>query len=143
MKRRGRGIACMWYPIGFTVAANPSAAWTVALSATDVSTKLNLSFGTVTGFSVVSRGVSGRILSVTVTGDAGTATIGGSTFQQRLGLRDDRVWIDKDLRVGGAFSSRMEAKDGSFGVDFAGIELDEHYLKEAIARTRAALDAET
>jgi CO/xanthine dehydrogenase Mo-binding subunit len=26
MKRRGRGIACMWYPIGFTVAANPSAA---------------------------------------------------------------------------------------------------------------------
>jgi CO/xanthine dehydrogenase Mo-binding subunit len=26
MKHRGRGIACMWYPIGFTVAANPSAA---------------------------------------------------------------------------------------------------------------------
>ena len=26
-----------------------------------------------------------------------------------------------DLREGGAFSSRMEAKDGSFGFDFAGI----------------------
>lgn len=26
-----------------------------------------------------------------------------------------------DLRAGGAFSSRMEAKDGSFGFDFAGI----------------------
>ena len=26
MKKRGRGMACMWYPIGFTVAANPSAA---------------------------------------------------------------------------------------------------------------------
>ena len=26
MKRRGRGIGCMWYPIGFTVSANPSAA---------------------------------------------------------------------------------------------------------------------
>ena len=26
MIRRGRGIGCMWYPIGFTVAANPSAA---------------------------------------------------------------------------------------------------------------------
>ena len=25
-----------------------------------------------------------------------------------------------DLRPGGAFSSRMEAKDGSFGFDFAG-----------------------
>ena len=26
MKRKGRGIGCMWYPIGFTVAANPSSA---------------------------------------------------------------------------------------------------------------------
>lgn len=26
-----------------------------------------------------------------------------------------------DLRAGGAFSSRMEAKDGSFGFDFAGV----------------------
>jgi CO/xanthine dehydrogenase Mo-binding subunit len=26
MKKRGRGIGCMWYPIGFTVAANPSGA---------------------------------------------------------------------------------------------------------------------
>ena len=26
MRHAGRGIACMWYPIGFTVAANPSAA---------------------------------------------------------------------------------------------------------------------
>jgi uncharacterized protein YndB with AHSA1/START domain len=26
-----------------------------------------------------------------------------------------------DLKVGGAFSSRMEAKDGSFGFDFAGV----------------------
>ena len=55
------------------------------------------------------RSVSGRILSVTVTGDAGTATIGGSTFQQRLGLRDDRVWIDKDLRVGGAIRRKYDA----------------------------------
>ena len=26
MKKRGRGMACMWYPIGFTVRANPSSA---------------------------------------------------------------------------------------------------------------------
>ena len=26
MIRKGKGIGCMWYPIGFTVAANPSAA---------------------------------------------------------------------------------------------------------------------
>ena len=28
---------------------------------------------------------------------------------------------DNDLRVGGSFSSRMEAKDGSMGFDFAGV----------------------
>ena len=26
MIQRGKGVGCMWYPIGFTVAANPSAA---------------------------------------------------------------------------------------------------------------------
>ena len=38
-----------------------------------------------------------------------------------------------DLRVGGAFSSRMEAKDGSFGFDFAGTytRIEEHRLIEA------------
>jgi uncharacterized protein YndB with AHSA1/START domain len=38
-----------------------------------------------------------------------------------------------DLRVGGAFSSRMEAKDGSMGFDFAGTytAVQEHRLIEA------------
>jgi uncharacterized protein YndB with AHSA1/START domain len=37
-----------------------------------------------------------------------------------------------DLRVGGAFSSRMEAKDGSFGFDFAGTytRVEEHRVIE-------------
>jgi len=37
-----------------------------------------------------------------------------------------------DLRVGGAFSSRMEAKDGSMGFDFAGTytRIEEHKLIE-------------
>ncbi|MBA4783798.1 MAG: SRPBCC domain-containing protein [Rhizobiales bacterium] len=46
-----------------------------------------------------------------------------------------------DLREGGAFSSRMEAKDGSFGFDFAGTytkivphELIEYALGDRIAR---------
>ena len=38
-----------------------------------------------------------------------------------------------DLRVGGAFSSRMEAKDGSMGFDFAGTftKIVEHTLIES------------
>lgn len=41
---------------------------------------------------------------------------------------------ENDLRVGGKFSSRMEAKDGSFGFDFGGV-YDEVKLNEFIAYT--------
>jgi len=39
-----------------------------------------------------------------------------------------------DLRVGGVFSSRMEAKDGSMGFDFAGTytKIVDHQLIEAV-----------
>ncbi len=39
-----------------------------------------------------------------------------------------------DLKVGGKFSSRMEAKDGSFGFDFGGV-YDEVKLNEIIRYT--------
>lgn len=41
---------------------------------------------------------------------------------------------ENDLRVGGRFLSRMEAKDGSFGFDFSGI-YDEVLFNERIAYT--------
>jgi uncharacterized protein YndB with AHSA1/START domain len=43
---------------------------------------------------------------------------------------------ENDLRVGGAFMSRMEAKDGSFGFDFGGI-YDEVITNELITYTIA------
>ena len=46
-----------------------------------------------------------------------------------------------DLRVGGAFSSRMEAKDGSFGFDFAGTytQVLMHELIEYVFAERTVL----
>lgn len=41
---------------------------------------------------------------------------------------------ENDLRVGGAFLTRMEAKDGSFGFDFSGV-YDEVRINEFIAYT--------
>jgi uncharacterized protein YndB with AHSA1/START domain len=41
---------------------------------------------------------------------------------------------ENDLRAGGAFVTRMEAKDGSMGFDFGGI-YDEVKLRETIAYT--------
>ena len=43
-------------------------------------------------------------------------------------------FAENDLRAGGKFHSRMEAKDGSFGFDFGGI-YDEVKLHEVIAYT--------
>ncbi len=41
---------------------------------------------------------------------------------------------ENDLRVGGKFVSRMEAKDGSFGFDFGGV-FDEVIINKSIAYT--------
>lgn len=41
---------------------------------------------------------------------------------------------ENDLRVGGKFATRMEAKDGSFGFDFGGV-YDEVRLNEFISYT--------
>ena len=68
-----------------------------------------------------------------------------ATFPWRLpaycirlhGVKRARQVVDPFLGLG---SSAVAC--AHLGVDFAGIELDEHYLKEAIARTRVALDAE-
>ena len=43
-------------------------------------------------------------------------------------------FAENDLRVGGKFLSRMEAKDGSFGFDFGGV-YDEVKLNEFISYT--------
>jgi uncharacterized protein YndB with AHSA1/START domain len=45
-------------------------------------------------------------------------------------------FAENDLRVGGKFNSRMEAKDGSFGFDFGGT-YDEVKLYEVISYTIA------
>ncbi len=45
-------------------------------------------------------------------------------------------FAENDLRVGGTFVSRMEAKDGSTGFDFGGI-YDEVILHDVIAYTMA------
>jgi len=70
MKRRGRGIACMWYPIGFTVSANPSAA----------TVKVNED-GTAT------------VLTGTVETGQGSLTVLGQIAAEALGVATDDVHV--------------------------------------------------
>jgi CO/xanthine dehydrogenase Mo-binding subunit len=70
MIKRGRGIACMWYPIGFTVMANPSAA-TVQVG-TD---------GTAT------------VMTGTVETGQGALTVLGQIVAETLGIATDDVHV--------------------------------------------------
>ena len=70
MKRRGRGIACMWYPIGYTVTANPSAAVV----------KVNED-GTAT------------LLTGTVETGQGSLTVLGQIAAEELGIATDDVHV--------------------------------------------------
>lgn len=94
---------------GDYTAANPNAVWKVSLSASEVTQRLALGIGTVTGFTDIVRGVSGRILSATVRGETGSKTVTGAVLQSRLGLRDDRVWINRDRLVVGAIREKYDS----------------------------------
>ncbi len=95
MKRRGRGIACMWYPIGFTVAANPSAAIV----------KVNED-GTAT------------VLTGTVETGQGSLTVLGQIAAEELGIATDDVHVvsgDTDVTPmdTGAIASRTTYVTGN------------------------------
>ncbi|HEX5950747.1 MAG TPA: SpoIID/LytB domain-containing protein [Actinomycetota bacterium] len=96
--------------------ANPSATWRVTISAGEVTQRLGLGIGTVRGFTSIDRGVSGRILSATVRGENGTAIVTGGTLRAALGLRDDRVWINRNRQIVGAIRDKYDALDCSPGL---------------------------
>jgi CO/xanthine dehydrogenase Mo-binding subunit len=95
MKHLGRGIACMWYPIGFTVAANPSAA----------TVKVNED-GTAT------------VLTGTVETGQGSLTVLGQIAAEALGIATDDVHVvsaDTDVMPvdSGAIASRTTYVTGN------------------------------
>jgi SpoIID/LytB domain protein len=95
---------------------NPSAIWEVTLNAPEVTQALSLGIGTVTGFVNAVRGVSGRIVSITVRGENGSTSVSGSTLRSALALRDDRVWIDRDRQVTGDIRVKYDALGCSPGL---------------------------
>jgi len=70
MKKRGRGIACMWYPVGFTGSANPSAATVI-----------------------VNEDGTATLLTGTVEIGQGSLTVLGQIAAEELGLASDDVTV--------------------------------------------------
>jgi len=101
---------------GDYTASNPNAVWQETFSPSQVTQELDLGIGSVTGFRNIDRGVSGRIMSVTVEGANGTASISGSTLRSALGLPDDRLWINDDRRITGQIRDKYDALGCSPGL---------------------------
>ncbi len=81
-----------------------------------VTKSLSLGIGTITGFMDPQRGVSGRIISVTVQGENGSKPVSGTALRLALGLRDDRVWIDADRSITGAIRLKYDSLGCSPGL---------------------------
>jgi uncharacterized protein with LGFP repeats len=64
--------------------------------------------GTVTRFANPVRGVSGRMVKVTVVGTSGQAVLGGTEIRRGLGLKDNRVWINANRQVVGKIRVRYD-----------------------------------
>ncbi|MGH2555085.1 MAG: SpoIID/LytB domain-containing protein, partial [Actinomycetota bacterium] len=91
---------------------NPNRVWkTGPLSDATVTQKLRPytgNIGTVTKFSGPVRGVSGRIVTVTVVGTSGQKEITGTSLRRGLGLKDSLVWFNVDRRVIGDIRTKYD-----------------------------------
>jgi len=115
MKHTGKGIGCMWYPIGFTVAANPSAA----------TVKVNED-GTAT------------VLTGTVETGQGALTVLGQIAAEELGISADDVHVvsadtDTTPMDTGAIASRTTYVTGN------AIQLAAEKAKEILFEVAAPL----
>jgi SpoIID/LytB domain protein len=96
---------------GDYVSENSSRTWTLTFTAASATSRLHTytgDIGTVNGFGKASRGVSGRIIGVTVEGTSGSHTVTGSQLKAAFGLQDDRVWIGHDRTVTGGIRARYD-----------------------------------
>ena len=96
---------------GDYVPENSSRAWTATFSASSLTSRLRPytgDIGTVKGFGKASRGVSGRVMQLSVTGTGGSHAVTGSQLKAALGLRDDRVWIGHDRLITGEIRARYD-----------------------------------
>lgn len=95
MKKRGKGMACMWYPIGFTVSANPSA----------VTIKVN-------------EDGTAMLLTGTVETGQGSLTVLAQITAEALGISTDEVTVvsadtDSTPMDTGAIASRTTYVTGN------------------------------
>ncbi|MEX0984176.1 MAG: SpoIID/LytB domain-containing protein [Actinomycetota bacterium] len=96
---------------GESTSANPWTAWERTFDAASVTSRLGPytgPIGTVSAFDRITRGSSGRIVTLRVLGTGGSRTITGTQLRAGLGLPDDRVWINADRTISGPIRERYD-----------------------------------
>jgi SpoIID/LytB domain protein len=97
---------------GEYTSANPWTDWTRSFTAASLSSRLapyTGGIGTITRFTDVRRGDSGRIVRATARGTRGSAAVEGDELRSALGLPDGRVWINTDRNIVGAVRAKYDA----------------------------------
>jgi SpoIID/LytB domain protein len=97
---------------GEYTSANPWTDWTRSFTASSLSSRLapyTGGIGTITRFTDIRRGVSGRIVSAIARGTGGSASVAGNELRAALGLPDRRVWINADRNIVGAVRAKYDA----------------------------------
>jgi SpoIID/LytB domain protein len=96
---------------GESTPANPWDAWQRSFDASTLTSRLipyTGSIGTITGFTSIVRGDSGRVVTLVAQGSSGAKKLSGTQLRAGLGLPDDRVWINSDRTIRGAIREKYD-----------------------------------
>ncbi|MCJ7832046.1 MAG: SpoIID/LytB domain-containing protein [Actinobacteria bacterium] len=96
---------------GDYTADNPNRVWRKEMTSSAVTGALASytgNIGTVRRFIDIRRGVSGRIISLTVVGSSGRRSISGYQLKSGIGLLETKVWINSNRNVTGAIRAKYD-----------------------------------
>jgi SpoIID/LytB domain protein len=100
--------------------ANPYKTWSLELSGGAAGTKIEAytgkDIGFVTDFTGISRGVSGRVISITAEGSKGEVKLSGVELRGTRGLRESRVWINQNRNITGAIRTKYDQLNCAPGI---------------------------
>lgn len=91
---------------------NPNRVWRKEMTAAAVTAALapyTGGIGTVRDFVDIRRGVSGRVIALTVVGSSGRDTLSGYQLKSGLGLLETKVWVNSNRNVIGSIRNKYDS----------------------------------
>jgi SpoIID/LytB domain protein len=121
---------------GEYTSANPWTDWTRSFTAAGLTYRLRPytgGIGTITRFTDVRRGDSGRIVTAVARGTGGSATVTGNELRSSLGLPDARVWINQDRNILGSIRAKYDGLMCQPGLPSSALATFDHGSRQLFA----------